>query len=305
MHPEHEYTAFGLRVRSSIVLPFARSSSPIDEADVVVGVGATPATLPDAVRGRHGHWEATADAFLLKANRIARFLVSGGCDVIVEPLAGDVPEIAHIVAGSVFSALLHQRGASAFHASAVRTQSGAAMFLGHSGSGKSSLAAAMVDQGLQLLADDLTGIALQQDGRAVALPGAARVRLHKDSLDMLNWQLQPADSMHPLFGKYPVAIERFHAAPLELHAVYMLTQGDRPRIEIESLPPLAAFKALWQHTYRKAYVHGIGAMPAHFRILKTVSKRVHVQRVTRPARTAGEDLLQTLASRIKSASLRH
>ena len=304
MRSEQEYTVFGLRVRSSIVLPFARPFSPMDEADIVVRVGATPPTLAGSVRGRHGHWEATANAFLLKVHQIARILVSNGRDVVVEPLAGDDREVAHIVAGSVFSALLHQRGASAFHASAVQTQSGAVMFLGHSGSGKSSLAAAMVDQGLRLLADDLTGIVLQ-DGRTVALPGTARVRLQADSLDMLNWQLQPADSTRPLFGKYPVAVERFHAAPLELHAVYVLTPGDQSGIAIEDLPSLAAFKALWQHTYRKAYIHGIGAMPAHFRVLKTVSKQVPVRRVTRPAQTAGEELLQALASRIKSASERH
>ena len=67
------------------------------------------------------------------------------------------------------AALLQQRGVMTLHASAIETQAGAVLFAGPSGIGKSSLAAALVERGNTMLADDVTGVVLDAAGRPVAL----------------------------------------------------------------------------------------------------------------------------------------
>ena len=74
------------------------------------------------------------------------------------------------LAGTVWAALLLQRGIVPFHASAVEFEAGAVLFLGRSGAGKSSLLGALLKRGRAMLADDVAGVVLDAGGRPVALP---------------------------------------------------------------------------------------------------------------------------------------
>ena len=234
-----DYEAYGLRVRSPVPLPFARGrEDPEDpaaagEPDVVVRLGAVPAALAgpaDRRRAPGGHavWEAAAGAFLIGVHGVARYLVTGGREVLVEPRGGDAREIGASLAGTVWAALLLQRGIVPFHASAVEFEAGAVLFLGRSGAGKSSLLGALLKRGHAMLADDVAGIvpdsllrgtrggapipsagaveeegvsssggagpsyfpAVDADARPMALPAYPRLRLCADAVEALGWRGQ-------------------------------------------------------------------------------------------------------------------
>ena len=209
-----DYEAYGLRVRSSVPLPFARvreDGPAAGEPDVVVRLGATPAALPgpaDRRRtpGGRAAWEAAPDAFLISLHGVARCLVTGGRDVLVEPRGGDDREIGMCLAGTVWAALLLQRGIVTFHASAVEFETGAVLFLGRSGAGKSSLLGALLKRGRAMLADDVAGVVLDAGGRPVALPAYPRLRLCADVVDALGWRGQAREKewMQPEKYRMPV-----------------------------------------------------------------------------------------------------
>lgn len=281
-HAPYRYTAYGLRIRSALALPFLPDSG-TEEPDVTVRLGAVPPALP-APAGRSRIWESAPGAFLLNVDRVARYLVTDGRDIVVEPAAGaDVHEAGVFLTSSVFAALLQQRGILTLHASAIETETGAVLFLGCSGHGKSALLAAMLDRGYAMLADDVTGVVLDAGGHPVALSAFPTTRLWADVVDELGWRQRTQGKVRAALEKYLVPVERFRAAPLVVRAAFVLAPRNRDGIEIETQDVAAAFRSYWRHTYREKFLHGLGRQPAHFRAVSAMAKRVPVTRVTRPA----------------------
>ncbi len=278
----HHYMAYGLRMRSPIALPFAPSpSAPDQEPDVVIRVGAAPAALPAPVI-KTKVWESAPSAFLINVDGVARYLVTEGRDILVEPCGSD-HDVGVFLIGSVFAALLQQRGVVTLHASAIETRAGAVLFLGSSGAGKSSLLAAMQQRGHAMLADDVTGVLLDSGGRPTALSAFPAMRLWADALDELGWQHRTRGRVRKGLEKYLAPVERFRATPLAVCAAYMLTPSPGSGIEIEACARSTAFEHLLKCTYRKRCMHGLGQRPAHFRAVAAMAGQVPVFRVKRPA----------------------
>ena len=94
-------------------------------------------------------------------------------------------EVVLFLMGSVMGALLHQRDYLPLHGSAIKTENGAALFLGTSSIGKSTIAAGFQKRGYPILADDLCAVAMDKDSRAIVLPGFPRLKLWADALKKL------------------------------------------------------------------------------------------------------------------------
>ena len=295
--PLLDYRAYGLWVRSPIALPFIRVPVPpaAGEPDVTIRIGATPEALPAPVESR-GLWEAAPGAFLRNVRGVARFMVTGGRDVLVEPCGGGDHVIGLFLTGSVFAVLLQQRGKATLHAGAIETGAGAVLFAGDKGSGKSSLLAALIERGYAMLADDVTGVVPDAGGGAVALSAFPCMKLWADTLDELAWQERARGRVQEGQEKYLVPVERFRTTPLAVRAVCVLGSHRREGIEIGAVPPADAFGWLCRHTYRGKYLRGLGQQPAHFRTVAAMARRVPIVGVRRPA---SPFRLDTLADRIE------
>lgn len=293
---EYWYEAYGLRMWSEVPLRFMPTSSR-DDPDVEVRLGRTPEALPNAER-RLEAWEASATGFLLRGNGVARYLVTDGRTIVVEPAGGANPALVEaFLAGSVMAALLQQRGVVTLHASAVQTHDGAVLFAGPSGSGKSTLLAALVARGYPMLADDVVGVVLDEHDRPIALRAYPRCRLWTPSLRRLGWCAGEATG-EVIDGdaKQMVKVDRFGDARSPLHAVFVLQPQDHPGIEIERLTSGAAFEVLVRETHRRQFLCGSERLQRHFGIVAATAKQVQVAKVARPATAF---LLDELADKIE------
>ena len=279
---QRDYVAYGLHVRSPIALPFAPSAG---TPDVTVRIGDVPETLPKLADGggEAFPWKTVPDAFLKTVPGVARYLVTGGRDILVEPCGGSDHRVGVFLSGLIFAALLRQRNVTAFHASAIEADMGAVLFMGDKGSGKSSLLAAFVERGYAMLADDVTGVELDAGGRPVALSAFPGTRLWTDALDALGWQGRKRKKVLEDEEKYLVPIERFRDAPLAVGAVCVLESQPQGDIEVETAPTDDALRWLWRHTFRRRALHGVGRRSVYLRTIGTMANRVPVVRVTRPA----------------------
>ena len=302
-----DYVAYDLRIRSAITLPLRAAPSPDDErsacmgaksragADVTVGIGATPARLPDPVEKRL-QWETAPGAFLTtKRDDTARYLVTDGCNILVESLGGSEREMGAYLVGPPFAALLQQRGLTTLHAGAVEAGIGAVLFVGFKGVGKSVLLGALVEQGYPLLSDDLTGVEADAGGRFLALPAATCVRLRADSLEALGRRPQTFEKVQEKSDKHLMPAARLCTGPTAVRAVYVLETHPRADVEIQPASWAQAHNALLRHTYGKWFLHGLGRQPEHLRTVAEMASQAPVFHVGRPA---SPFRLQALAERI-------
>lgn len=274
-----DYAAYGLRIRSGIALPFA-AASPAGEPDLDIRIGAAPATLA-APRFRRRTWEAASGRFLMHVEGVARYFVREGREITVEPAGDDAGARNAFLLGSVFAACLKQRGILTLHASAIATDAGAVLFAGHSGIGKSTLLAALVERGYPMLADDVTGIVPDGGGPPLALPAFPCVRLWSDAVELLGWQGRTRERVREGIEKYQAPVTRFREAPLPVRAVVVLTRHNRDDVEIETAPPVTAFERLARRVYRKRYARGLGREREQFRALAALAREVPVVQVRR------------------------
>ena len=282
--PLRDYTAYGLHVRSPVALPFTPLSNPPDgEPDVTIRIGRTPVALHFPA-GRPRRRETAPGTLLLNVDGVARYLVTGGRDVVVEPRGGSDNDLGVFLITLVFAALLQQRGVLTLHASAVETGAGAVLFAGESGSGKSTLLAALVERGYAMLSDNLTGVVLAEGGRPTALSANPDIRLWADTLDALGWRTRTHGRVRPGLEKYVTPVARFRSAPQAVRALYLLTPWSRQEIAMEPVPVSGgAFEALWRATYRRELVRQMKQQPEYFRTVTAMARRVPIFRVMRPA----------------------
>ena len=246
-HASH-YAAYGLCICSEIALPFG-VAPPKSRPDVTIRFGPTPETL-GASGERYGLWQSIPGAYLLDVDGVARYLVTGGREIVVEPTGNGDAAVSVFLLGSVLAACLQQRGIVTLHASAIETGGGAVLFAGVSGSGKSTLLAALVDRGYAMLADDVTGVVLGAGGRPVALSAFPCVRLWADAVDGLAWRGRTRGRVRDELEKYLAPVECFRKEPLAVGAVFTLASHNRDEFEIDLASRPVAFEQLLKHTYR-------------------------------------------------------
>ena len=277
------YTAHGLQIDSEVVLPGLLPGSSQDP-DVRIRYGSVPKALPNPVT-QSSWFQALPDTMLLNIKDVARFLVMQGKEITIEPYANCQEDVLLLyLMGSAFGAVLIQRGLLAMHASAIKTAHGAVLFVGKAGHGKSTLMAAMVQRGYQMMTDDVTAISLDSPPRPVAYSSFPRLRLCADAASRLNHSLETLNRVRAWDSdKYVVPITNFHPNPVPVHAIYDLRVHLAPTIIIEPVNTKERFAIVAKNTYRYTFLDGLGQREKHFRATTQLAKAAEIFSVTRPS----------------------
>ena len=193
-----KYQLYGVTVASAIALPGVRRSSSHGEPGVLIELGAAPGgDRLDAfhswrVPGRRSRpWLSIgrfADGYRLRFPDMADFEVTTAGDRITcRPVARlAASTLRHLLLDQVLPLALSRSGRLVLHASAVHIpRLGSVAFVGPTGCGKSTLAAALGLRGCQILTDDClvvdqSEIRKKKPG-SMAVPGYPGLRLWRDS----------------------------------------------------------------------------------------------------------------------------
>jgi hypothetical protein len=283
-HGRHNfYQIYGLVISSEFAIPeleLRRLKSAL-AVDVEIVLGRIPEALTAAAKDRplyaeNGH-------ALLTIPKIARYRVSGGREVLVEPEA-DLSLVRLFLLGSVMGLVCQQRGLLALHASAVAVGHEAVAFVGYQGQGKSTLAAHCLAHGsVRLVTDDILVVTFDAGGRPWAHPGMPAVKLWRDALQSLGHN---ADGLRPDWIRadkflLPIA-DQLIASPVRLNRVYVLDDDARPGDgQIDALSGAAAAAALVANTYRGEYLDATATRPEHFSFCARLAEWVPVRRLSR------------------------
>lgn len=169
-----------------------------------------------------------------------------------------IEEVTALLLGQVLGCVLRLRGILCLHACAVKIGDQAVVIVGHSGIGKSTLAAALASQGYAILSDDIAVLDERGPRQWRVLPGYPRLRLWPETIKAL---YGPEDKLARIFSftkKRFVSLTqngaegtpwRFQSRPLPLGALYILGERKAGLAApiIEPMPPATGVMALMAH----------------------------------------------------------
>jgi hypothetical protein len=270
------YSAYGLRIQSDLALPEFRERRETPAGhDVAIRLAETEFLFP-AASGRGWYTWITREEAILFYQDVGLFHVRGGREVIVTPAPGAEETLIRLyLVGNVMGVLLYQRGLLVLHGSAIERDGGAIAFLGNSGAGKSSVAAALHTCGHNVVADDVVPVETTP-GRATVYPAFPQLKLYPAIAGALGYDTETLLWLDHTEEKRGCRVpDRFAERSLPLRAVYILAPGETA--EIEPLGPQDAVVELIRHSYPCKLWHAGGA--AHFRQCVELAQRLPVCRL--------------------------
>ncbi len=277
----YRYSSFGLTIQSDLQLNGWIEADGV-ACDVAVRIGRIPPELKlnpvfeaEADLGVHGQ---SSSQLFLAIDGVADYLIADGRLIVIEPRPdSDDDGIRIFLQGSAFGAILYQRGRFPLHASAVATPKGAVLFAGASGSGKSTIAAAMHRLGYPLVADDICCIAA-----GFVYPSGPKVFLWRDSLRELGEDPSGLSAIRRGVDKFILPLTAGYVdTAMPIHSVYILECG--APLGTEPIDGLHRVSALWQHVWRPHYAVRMNLESQVLAQMCGVVKQARVVRLMRPS----------------------
>jgi hypothetical protein len=267
MAARYTYALYGLSLRSEWALPCCEGTeAALPRVDLFEGpahlFSAASAETEKRAKGpRWAHYLALPDGSeYLRWSRLFEFLVSpDGSWIAGRPLADASSEVFQTyLLGQVLSHALIKLGFEPIHATVVEMGGEAVGFMGDSGLGKSTLAAALVRVGFRLLTDDL--LILKNGPRPYAYPGLPRIKLFPEIARTVFGEQVQGTPMNPLTPKLVIPLDstRCVRQPIALREFYVLQKPvereRRTHLKIRRASPRRAFLELLRNTYNRDVV---------------------------------------------------
>lgn len=289
------YKAFELNLVSDLYFP---ELLPIrfqkQKMDVRIRFGKVPANgIQDPIKST-ASFQAKKDVFWLQIPGVARYLVTNGCEIVIDAMdETDENSIRIFLLGSCFGALLLQRGLFVLHGNAIRIDSYSFSIAGLSGAGKSTLAASLAKRGYSFLADDVCAI----NAKGEILPSFPQIKLWADAAKQLSIATNGLRRIRPDIDKYALPLTtQFCAQPLPLKLVYILNAHQEKNIVLKDLKGFDKYLPLKTQTYRHEYVESLAQVQSHKRQCIDLASQIELAQITRPA---GPNQLQQLTDYIE------
>lgn len=285
------YTAYGLPILSDVALPELWPREVRGAAEVRIRAGEVAPELSRST-ARGGLFEVSPSRFLLRLEGIARYLVTGGDQIVIDPAPeADAESVRLFLLGSVFGALLHQRRLLPLHASAIETPKGVVLFAGLSGAGKSALAAAFYRRGYRVVADEICAL----DGNLVRT-AAPRLLLWPDIVEELALWSDAVRQVRPNLKKYHVPLRGPASGDsLPVHAMYVLNITNGADFRISRLGGIEKLQVLIKFTFRRQFLWEMESGTGYMDRAAGAARDIPISRFTRsPSRSLMEtaDLLE-------------
>ncbi|MEL6461130.1 MAG: serine kinase [Cyanobacteria bacterium J06621_15] len=279
----YSYIAYGLNFQSELAIPEFIPGQGECDAQIIIKEGSTPDEYL-AQEYLSQEWALKVhqrEAFVYVKNT-GIFLIHEGHKIIVVPTKDATEkQIRLYLAGTVMAILLYQREFLVLHASVANINGSAVAFLGESGEGKSSTAAAFYKKGYDILTDDVAPITLAK-GAATITPGFPQIKLCRKTAETLGYDFDSLDAINSPKQKRGYRFKPSSSAPLPIGRIYVLYEDTE--FKIERLTSKESVIELLRHSRPITLYHS--GDTNHFFQCVTLAKECGVYRLGRPRNLA-------------------
>lgn len=245
----------------------------------------TYATVPTSLEpicARGVLWQASENRFLLDLPDVARYLTENGSSITVEPAPGSKEEaISYFMRMLPLGALVYQQGLLALHAAAACKGDSVILLAGDSGSGKSTLLALLLQQGWQMLADELTIVGLDDSGYPIIYPLLTGIALWPETMGRLGIDANDypfCDANRRMYVPQRIA----DATTRRLSAIYRLSVATNNEVELKGLSGSSCFHAIGNMLYHSQAADIFCRRTSYFCCASAIARQVPIRLLRRP-----------------------
>lgn len=268
-----KYWGFGINISSEIEFPELLKASFV-EPDLYIRYGSIPASLLTDKNLNESFSLYEDEAFLLNLPGIAKYYASKGKEIIIDPYQGALDgSIRLFLLSATIAAILAQRQKILLHASAIQYKGKLSLFVGESGTGKSSIVAELSKRGYSLFADDICVLEFRE-GKTDSLQSYSSypmMKLWEETVQELNDS--KFDKTHRLIPKFAKYGQFFHekfstnAYPIEKIFILKPIENGEEKYNFQMISGMEAFESLSRNTYRSQFVQKSTLQIIHFKII--------------------------------------
>jgi hypothetical protein len=276
------YSYYGLNIKSFFSFPELLEIE-FEKPDVVVSLGKVKEGYSQKRIPEGLHFDSM-DCFVFKVGGSFMYQVSEGRSIVVEILqdkGSDLECLRLYLLGPVFSALLHQRRITLFHASVVCKNSQCIAIAGKSGSGKSTMAAELcLQRGYFFLADDVCAIAFSEGSYYRILPSTPRIKIFPDAMERLHLGCDNFKLISENTGKFSIPVkDRLPDVNTRLKSFFTLKTYDNNEIGVFELKGIEKVESLLKNSLWVDYFRWMGHQEYLFSECSSICRNVEVYMV--------------------------
>ncbi|WP_193741894.1 hypothetical protein [Dehalobacter sp. UNSWDHB] len=254
------------------------------KAEIQIINGTVPSEVIDPT-GNNEYIQSSKNEYLLNIKNIAKYYVSDGNKIVVEPYLGaDFAQIKPYLYNIVFEILMMQRGMVAIHGSAAVINEQCVIFTGMSGAGKSTLALALKKMNYPFITDDVAYLSFSENGSIMVRPGFPEHKLCKDTIEAVgvNLKSEPCSYSEQQEKYYLSVTNGLPDIPVHLHSIYELRPAKCNEVTILKIEGMEKVAALLRQTYPAKFLKLFGAEAFYFEKLTYISENTSVYQIMRP-----------------------
>ncbi len=280
---QYNYKVFNLSCTSTIPLPSFIINEVNQKADFEVVLGKVAPNFKNEPTVKKPFSQFNENEFFYQVPDIARYFVTDGNKVVIEPLCEDWDSILLFFYSNCIAAILFQNNQIPFHVSGVLDKNeGLWLFAAPSRTGKSTTALKLKEKGYTYFTDDTALITIENDA-CVAIASYPVLRAWENTINNQEvYALADAKQLRAEINKFGIAFhDDFVSTSQKVKGIIFLEmQGDS--IQIERMKPAKGMQHLGDNIYRNKWVYGMRKQLLQFKTVSAISQKVSFWKATRP-----------------------
>lgn len=278
------YKAFGFTLLSELTLPELPKIAPYrNQIDIYICLGELSKKWSE-LSEPESFFVVRKQLIMFQIPSVAIFSIEDGKKIVVSPIGDTTEEQLRLyILGTCMGAILLQRQILPLHGSAIAINGKAYAIVGDSGAGKSTLASAFLQNGYQLLSDDVIPVTLSNENIPIVTPAYPQQKLWQESLHAFGLSSENLCPIVERESKFAVPVtEQFVECQLPLSGIIELVKTENEQISFTPIANIKRLYTLFYHTYRNFLLAPSGQLEWHFAFTAKLAQNIEMFQICRP-----------------------